>query len=190
VIGYEALGYRASMGPPGGEITPAGGGFFPTPEAAKAAAQAACPYALEWDDGFYTVNDDRRGTFSNSVGGHPRAMAQDRDNRTNWARRDRVDPDPNIMEELGHAAWWNRYYVEHVTEPVTEDIPGSEYIFGGFNIRRGHADGWWDVFLGDGYGGRVSSHPSYAESDGRHLAARRSDRTAQAAADPSHLRAA
>lgn len=160
-IGHKFLGYRASLNLRH-EILAPDGGLFPTVEAAKAAGEKLCPYALEWKDNFYSISipdDPRNGVLCSSTGGHPRAMAQDQAYASSGYRG---NSDPNIMEELGHEAWWNRYHVEHVTQPITEDIPGAEYVSGSFNIRPGPG-GWWDVFFGDDYRW-VSSHHTRAEA--------------------------
>src|SRR4051812_20290539 len=162
-IGYEFLGYRVSLNR-SGEILPPGGGLFPTVEAAKAAVEKLCPYALGWEDRFYSISvlkenpDPRNGVLSSSTGGHPRAMASDRER---CASGYRVDSDPNIRDELGYEAWWNRYHVEHVTRPITKDIPGGEFIYGSFNVRPSY--GGWDVCFGDDYGW-ISSHHTRAEA--------------------------
>jgi hypothetical protein len=63
------------------------------------------------------------------MGGDPRALAYDDITMSHaYLYNRKPDPDPNIQEELGHARLWDRYYVEAITEPILEDIPGARFI--------------------------------------------------------------
>src|SRR5262245_56441474 len=103
---------------------------FDTPSEAIAFIAIRVKYELEW-----TKTATSPAGVELWQGGHPRAMAEDREIR---ASRYKKSADPSLPEELTPEEWWDRYYVEPVYEDERVEIEGAEYVRGlpGYYIVR------------------------------------------------------